>query len=114
MAKSVPPGSVDHLPKKRAPRQLPTADLPPDNLQAIFGQNLKIARLKCGLTQMELAEAAGMSNRYVSEVELGKINVTLYTMKKLAEVVSHDVSEMIRLAQDEEKPPSPPSKNKGT
>lgn len=96
--------------KKRAPRQPPTAEIPPDDLQAVFGRNLRLARLNRGMTLMEVAEAAGMTNQYVSKVENGEKNVTLATMKKLAKVVDHDVSGMIRLAKDEEKSSSPPSK----
>lgn len=109
MAKSVPPGSADHPPKKRAPRQLPTAELPPDDLQAIFGQNLKIARLKRGMTLAELSEAADMNQSYLSKVENGERNITLATMKKLAAVVECDVIHMLQLASDDEEPsPSPP------
>ena len=106
MAKSVPPGSADHPPKKRAPRQLPIAELPPDAHQQIFGQNLKIARLKQGMTLLELSEAAEMNHSYLSKVENGEKNVTLATMKKLAAVVGCDVIQMLqRLPNDEE--PSP-------
>lgn len=98
MAKSVPPGSAEHFPKKRAPRQPPTAELPPDAHQQIFGQNLKIARLKRGMTLLELSEAAEMNQSYLSKVENGEKNVTLSTMKKLAAVVGCDVIQMLQQA----------------
>ncbi len=95
MAKSVPPGSADTSPKKRAPRQLPTSDLPPDNLQAIFGRNLRVARLRKGMTLAELAEAVGTSVPYLSQVENGEKNVTLDTMRKLAAAIGQDVRTML-------------------
>lgn len=108
MARSVPPGSADYPPKKRAPRQLPTAELPPDDLQAIFGQNLKIARLKRGMTLAELSEAAEMNQSYLSKVENGERNITLATMKKLAAVVGCDVVHMLQVAPAGDEPPPGP------
>ena len=105
MAKSVPPSSTDSPPKKPAPRQLPTAELPPDDLQAIFGQNVRIARLKRGLTQVEVADATGMSLTYVSKIENGEKNVTLDTMKKLAVVLDLDLGRLFRQAPPQEEAP---------
>ena len=101
MAKSVPDGSTDQPPKKRAPRKLPTSDIPADDLQAVFGRNLRLARLKRGLTLVELAEMAGMAFRYVSDVENGQKNLTLATMKRLARVIDHDVGGMLQVAEAE-------------
>ena len=62
-----------------------------DDIVATFGANLKAARLKMGLTQAQLADAAGLLQQYVSLVESGKQNVTLTTAKALAKVVNRDV-----------------------
>lgn len=94
MPRSVPPGSTDTSPKKRAPRQLPTVDLAPDDLQAIFGQNVRIARLKRAMTQEKVAEAAGMTAQYLGRIEAGDKNVTLETMKRLACVLDFDLNGM--------------------
>lgn len=112
MAKSVPPGSADYLPKKRAPRKPPTSEIPPDDLHAVFGRNLRLARLKSGLTLIQVAETAGITFQHLSRIENGKKNVTLEMMKKLAAVIDHDVSGMLRLAHDETESPSQSSKNK--
>lgn len=100
MPKSVPPGSMDGSPKKRALRELPTVELPPDDLQAIFGHNVRIARLKRAMTQDEVAEAVGMTGQYVGQIEKGEKNVTLDTMKKLAVALDFDLNGMFR-------PPTP-------
>ena len=68
----------------------------PDDLVAIFGTNLKTARMKAGLTQAQLAERSGLLQQYVSLVELGKQNVTLTTAQALAKVVHQNVSTMLR------------------
>jgi transcriptional regulator with XRE-family HTH domain len=67
-----------------------------DDLVAVFGANLKAARVKRGLTQAQLAERAGLLQQYVSLVETGKQNVTLTTAQALAKVVDQDVSDMLR------------------
>ena len=56
-------------------------------LLAVFGANLRAARLKLGLTQAQLAEQSGLLQQYVSLVESGKQNVTLTTALSLAKVV---------------------------
>lgn len=106
MAKSVPDAPADRTPKKRALRKLPVAELSPDDLPAIFGRNLRVARVKRGLTLAEVAEAIETTPQYVSLIENGKKNVTLGTMKKLAEIAGCDLSDMIRLAVDGGKPSS--------
>jgi transcriptional regulator with XRE-family HTH domain len=62
---------------------------------AIFGMNLKAARLKAGLTQAQLAERSGLLQQYVSLVESGKQNVTLTTAQALAKVVNRDVRTLL-------------------
>jgi transcriptional regulator with XRE-family HTH domain len=62
-----------------------------DEIVTTFGANLKAARLKIGLTQAQLAEAAGLLQQYVSLVESGKQNITLTTAETLAKVVNRDV-----------------------
>ena len=98
MAKRVSPSSADKPPKKPAPRQLPIAELPPDDLQAIFGQNVKIARLKHAMTQEEVAEATGINLTYIGKIEQGAKNVTLDTMRKLAVVLGLDLGATFRQA----------------
>jgi transcriptional regulator with XRE-family HTH domain len=71
-------------------------DPDPDDLVAIFGTNLKTARMKAGLTQAQLAEQSGLLQQYVSLVESGKQNVTLTTAQALAKVVHQNVSTMLR------------------
>ena len=108
MAKSVPDSFTDQPPKKRAPRKLPTAELSPDDLQAIFGQNLRAARLKSGMSIVALADAAGMQFSSVSQIENGIMNVTLKTMTRLASIFNLDVSAMLQPAISESTPTKSP------
>ena len=106
MAKRVPDAPTDKPPKKRAPRQQPTTELAPDDLQAIFGQNVRTARLKLGMTQQQVAEATGMAFSYVGKVENGEKNVTLDTMRKLAAVLDLDLGQLFRQAPSQKVPSS--------
>jgi transcriptional regulator with XRE-family HTH domain len=82
----------------------PPANQPGQNdIVATFGANLKAARLKMGLTQAQLAEAAGLLQQYVSLVESGRQNVTLTTAEALAKVVHRDVTML--LARPRPRPP---------
>jgi transcriptional regulator with XRE-family HTH domain len=70
--------------------------LDPDDLVAVFGANLKAARIRRGLTQAQLAERAGLPQQYVSLIETGKRNVTLTTAQTFARLVQQDLSDMLR------------------
>lgn len=97
MPPRAPRASMDNLPKKRAPRQLPTGDIPPDDLSAIFARNLKVARLQHAMTLEDVAAAAGMTHSGVSNVERGRKAFTLKTMQKLASVFGLEVGDMLKL-----------------
>jgi len=96
MAKRPPSVPPDSTPKRRAPRQLPTDEVCPDDLQALFGRNLRVARLKQAMTLDDVAAATGITNQYVSKVERGQTNLTLSTMKKLSAAVSLDPGDMLK------------------
>lgn len=55
-----------------------------NELSKNFGFRLKILRMKKNMTQAMLAEILGWQENYLSEVERGKINVTLKTINKIA------------------------------
>src|SRR5260370_12326306 len=82
---------------RRAPRVPPKRDEPvPDDLRTVFGQNLRAARVKTGLTQAQLAERTGLTQQYVSWVESGHANITLATMTGLARVVGQGVVALLQ------------------
>ena len=67
----------------------------PEDLQAVFGENLRAARLKSGLKQSDVAERTGLTQQRLSKIENGRLNLTLKTMMRLAAVVDHNVSAML-------------------
>jgi len=103
MAKRPPSVPSDSIPKRRAPRQLPPDEVCPGDLQALFGRNLQIARLKQAMTLDDVAAATGMTNPYVSKVEHGKTNLTLATMKKLAAAVNLETGDMLKPSKSDDK-----------
>jgi transcriptional regulator with XRE-family HTH domain len=81
----------------------------PDDLLAIFGENLKSARLKSGLKQSDVAERTGLTQQRLSLIEAGNQNLTLKTMMRLAQVVDHNVSAMLVKVQARRKKSDTPS-----
>jgi len=74
----------------------PKDGAPSGELQARFGTNFKEARRKMGLTQVQVAERAGMVQKSISELEKGNHNATLSTMERLAKAIDHSVSVLLR------------------
>jgi transcriptional regulator with XRE-family HTH domain len=71
----------------------------PAKLRKTFGENLREARQKAGLTQAQVAEATGQDRAYVSHVERGVHNVTIETMAEMARVVKRSVADLLKPKQ---------------
>ena len=103
------------MPKQPTGRKRGNAGTPPagavsnagEAMQILFGENLRLARLKAGLTQQELAAKANIRQAHVSQIEGGKLNPMLMTMVALAEAVGKDLRTLLR-------PPTPPKANQGS
>jgi len=66
-----------------------------EDLRRNFGENLRLARVGAGMTQAQLAERTGLTQQYVSLVEIGRQNLTLSTMAVLARIFGQDVVSML-------------------
>jgi DNA-binding XRE family transcriptional regulator len=82
------------------------ASNPGEAMQILFGENLRIARLRAGLTQQELAAKANIRQAHLSQIEGGKLNPMLMTMVTLADAVGKDLRTLL-------KPPTPPRAKPG-
>jgi DNA-binding XRE family transcriptional regulator len=60
------------------------------NAHAVW-PNCKAARIEAGLSQADIAESTGIPQSRVSQIELGKANITLETMMILARVIDRDL-----------------------
>ena len=61
------------------------------DMRALVGTNVRLARLKKGLTQEKFAEKSGFSQQYISSLESGRRNPSIVTIYELAQAlgVSH-------------------------
>ena len=64
-------------------------------IKRLFGKRVRERRLALGLTQQELADRAGLHRSYIGEIELGRRNVTLKSVAKIAEVLQVDVASLL-------------------
>lgn len=60
-----------------------------------MGLNLKIARIKKGLTQKQLAEIVGSSPATINKAERGTLDLRIGTLKKIAKALDVSISELL-------------------
>ena len=60
-----------------------------------FGLNVKIARLKKGLTQEQLAELMNIHLTYIARIDTGKINMSLGKILELANTLNIDINKLL-------------------
>lgn len=65
------------------------------DLVETVGENLWHIRLERGMSQTELAAAIGVHRSYVSTIELGRRNLTLRSVDKLASQLEVPVHELL-------------------
>jgi transcriptional regulator with XRE-family HTH domain len=61
----------------------------------VLGDELRIARLKAGLTQEELAHRAGVTRNYVSMLELDQSSPTVETLLRVCNALGIKASKVI-------------------
>jgi transcriptional regulator with XRE-family HTH domain len=61
-----------------------------------LGENLKKLRVKKDISQIELARILGVDRSFVSNVENGKNNPTLSTLRKIASALGVSTSELLK------------------
>ena len=60
-----------------------------------LGRRIRVLRNGQGLSQAQLADSAGMSSRYLSEVEAGKRNISIERLEMLANRLSVTLTELL-------------------
>jgi transcriptional regulator with XRE-family HTH domain len=66
-----------------------------------FGQRLKALRKARALSQEELAEKAGFSRSYYTEIERGKRNVSILNIVKLAECLEVPLQTLLDFSESD-------------
>lgn len=82
--------------KRRAPQsELGAA------LRDRFARNVRLFRRKKGMTQHQLANAAGLGRSFVSQVERGRFGATLETIGALSAALEVCPTQLIRVPDEE-------------
>lgn len=72
-------------------------------LEKNLGLVIRKKRHALGMSQEEFAEKADVHRTYISDIELGKVNVGINVVEKLAEALESSLSHLIREAEAEYK-----------
>lgn len=81
-----------------------------ENHRAYLAANLRRLRVRAGLTQEELAEAAGVAPYYAQQLEREGGNPTLTVILALAEALAVVPGQLFRKCSVPERPPGRPRK----
>ena len=65
-----------------------------ENLEKKFGAKLAYIRKSKKLSQMKLAEIVDMNFNYIGQIERGEANVTIHTMRTIADALDVDLKEL--------------------
>ena len=67
-----------------------------DNIVIRYGRAVRKVRLEQGISQEELAERCGLHRTYISDVELGKRNLSLENIERIAISLNKTLAEFFR------------------
>jgi DNA-binding XRE family transcriptional regulator len=81
--------------RREAPGAKPAAR-ETEALLVLFGENFHQARIKAGLTQIDVEAQTGIKQAYISQIEGGRQNPTLSTLTILSLAVGKDVRALLK------------------
>ena len=61
-----------------------------------YGQAVRKVRLEQGISQEELADRCGLHRTYISDVELGKRNISLENIERIALSLNRTLSDFFK------------------
>ena len=61
-----------------------------------YGQAVRNVRLEQGISQEELADRCGLHRTYISDVELGKRNISLENIERIAISLNKTLSDFFK------------------
>lgn len=67
-----------------------------DNILVRYGKVVRRLRLEKNISQEELAEPCGLHRTYISDIELGKRNVSLENIERIAASLAISLSAMFK------------------
>lgn len=80
--------------EESAPRKVPRKQPSPARL--LFGRNLRALRETHGFSLSEMEQKTGLPIPYLSKVELGRANLSIDQMQRLADAYGATVYELLR------------------
>lgn len=83
------------VPVPRKPDVVAKTDSPATESRLTFGRRLREERNKRGMTLEDLAEKSGMTWSYIAQVEVGRRNVSVDNMHRLASGVDVPLRELL-------------------
>ena len=69
------------------------------DMRQVVAVNVKRYRLAKGMTQESLAQAAGFTQQYLSELETGKANPTVVTLYEIGQQLSVTPADLVTPAE---------------
>jgi transcriptional regulator with XRE-family HTH domain len=78
-----------------ATRRTPPLTAQQIDLRIKVGKNLRSARLAGRLSQVQLAERAGISAKHIGQLEMGRMSVTIDTLFRLATALDSDIRRLV-------------------
>lgn len=70
------------------------------SIKSVIGNQIRQARLKMGISQMDLAMDLGLDQNYISKVETGRVNISVESLYKIC----YYLECYIGIIEKEEKP----------
>ena len=68
----------------------------PSQILVLYGHVVRSMRIKKGISQEEFASICGLHRTYISDIELGKRNISLENMEKISCALDVELSEIFR------------------
>jgi transcriptional regulator with XRE-family HTH domain len=65
------------------------------SLRAIFAKNLRVYRLRLGLSQEALAELTGLHRTYIGSVERGERNISIDNIERIARALGVAAADLL-------------------
>lgn len=65
-------------------------------LREILGLNIKVERVKRGLTQEKLGELAEISTKHITKIESGDVSPSIYLIYKIAKALNVSIDKLIQ------------------
>lgn len=78
-------------------------------IQKTIGWNIRMFRVKLGMSQEQLSFESGLDRSFVGKIERGSVNITVATMETLAKTLEVHVTQLFDEVDEQAGMPAPMS-----